>query len=387
MGQNLRKTAAIIGIGETEVGVVPNKSSMQFHVEAAKLAIEDCGIEKSEIDGVLTCGSMVEDHPHHSVLVSEYMGILPKFTNTERFGGASKCAMVFHAAMAVSLGICQNVLVVTGDNLLSGKSREGAVKGFAENRHPEFEIPYGATIITCYALAAQRHMFEFGTKPEQLASVSVAMRKHASLNPKAQKRELIKIEDVISSKMVSSPLHLLDCSLISDGGGAVIVTSAERAKNCKKSPVYILGGGEGFTHEHISQAPTLTSFGAVQSGRSAFGMAGVRPEDIDVAGLYDAFTICPIIALEDLGFCKKGEGGPFVEGGRIELGGKLPVNPHGGLLSHAHPGVPGGIFHVLEMVRQLRGEAGDRQVKDAKLSLVHGSGGPFASHCTLILGR
>lgn len=386
MEGKLIKSSAIVGIGETEVGIVPGKSSLQFHAEAAKLAIEDCGIRKSEIDGVLTSGSQVEDHSHHSIFVSEYLGISPVFTNTERLGGSSKAAMVFHATMAIALGICKNVLVVAGDNLLSGKSREGAVQRFSENRHPEFEIPYGPTVITCYALAAQRHMHEFGTTPEQLACVAVAMRRHASMNPKAQSKELISVGDVLSSRMISSPLHLLDCSLVSDGGGALIITSSERARDYRRKPIYILGGGEGFTHEHISQASNLVSFGGVQSGRSAFGMAGVNPEDIDVAMLYDSFTIAPIIALEDLGFCKKGEGGHFVEGGRIELDGELPVNTHGGLLSHAHPGVPGGIFHVLEAVRQLRGDAGRRQKKGAKLALVHGSGGAFSSHCTLILG-
>jgi acetyl-CoA acetyltransferase len=230
-------------------------------------------------------------------------------------------------------------------------------------------------------------MHAYGTTSEQLAAVAVACRKHASLNPAAQMRQPITIDDVLNSKMIAHPLHLLDCSLVSDGGAAIVMTSAERAKNFKNKPVYILGVGEGHSHEHISQARSLTTSAAKEAGERAYAMAGLGPKDIDVAELYDCFTPVVVIELEDLGFCPKGEGGRFVEGGRIELGGELPVNTHGGLMSHCHPGHPGSLFSITEAVHQLRSECGPRQVKEAEISLVHGQGGIMSTHCTMILGK
>jgi len=230
-------------------------------------------------------------------------------------------------------------------------------------------------------------MYEYGTTSEQLASIAVAMRKHAALNENAVSRNPLRVEDVVTSPMVARPLHKFDCCFMSDGGGAVVVTSSDRAKDLRKAPIYLLGAGEGATHEHISQAPSLTTFGCQMSGETAFRIAGVSPKDIDVAELYDCFTITVLIELEDLGFCKKGEGGAFVEGGRIELGGQLPVNTHGGLLSQSQVGRASSLFHVMEAVTQLRGEAGDRQVPSAKLAVAHGNGGILSTHCTLIFGR
>jgi acetyl-CoA acetyltransferase len=209
----------------------------------------------------------------------------------------------------------------------------------------------------------------------------------AGKNPAAQMRQPITIDDVINSKMIAHPLHLLDCSLVSDGGAAVIMTSAERAKDFKKKPVYMLGVGEGHSHEHVSQAQSLTTSAAKEAGERAYAMAGLGPKDMDVAELYDCFTPVVIIELEDLGFCPKGEGGRFVEGGRVELGGELPINTHGGLMSHCHPGHPGSLFSITEAVRQLRGECGPRQVKDAEVAFVHGQGGIMSTHCSMILGK
>ena len=249
--------------------------------------------------------------------------------------------------------------------------------------HPEYEAPYGPLIPTLYALVAQRHMHEYGTTPEQMAEVAVAIRGHAALNPLAHKREPIMVADVLNSKMITTPLHMLDCAIVSDGAAAFVVSSHPG----KKKPVKLLGQGYGFTHAYIGEHDNIVNAGAVQSGREAFAMAGVKPADIDVAELYDCFTITVIAELEDLGFCPKGEGGRFVEGGRIRLGGELPVTTHGGLLSAVHPGLAGGMFHVVEAVRQLRGEAGARQVPGAELVLAHGNGGIIGIHCTLILGK
>jgi acetyl-CoA acetyltransferase len=303
-------------------------------------------------------------------------------------GGATSCEMVAHAAAAIHAGYCNNVLIVTADKLLTGLSREQAVAALADNAgHPQYERPYGPMIPAMYALAANRHMHDYGTRPEDLAEVAVTMRRHAGLHPNAQMREPITREDVLASRMIATPLHMLDCSVVSDGGGALVVSRADRSRGGARPGVVLLGAGEGHLNEHVHQAPSLTASGAVISGGRAFAMAGLTPADVDVAMLYDCFTITVIIELEDLGFCAKGEGGPFVRSGAIGLGGALPVNTHGGLLSHGHPGRPGGIFHIVEAVRQLRGECGERQVGEARIALVHGNGGILSTHSTLLLGR
>jgi acetyl-CoA acetyltransferase len=273
------------------------------------------------------------------------------------------------------------------DCLRTGLSREQAKKMQSSTGHPEFETPYGATVPAFYALIARAHMDAYGTTPEQMAAVAVSGRRHAARNPAAQMRELISVEDVLNSRMIADPLHLLDCSLVSDGGAAIIMTSAERAAGFPHDPVYILGAGEGHSHEHISQAHSLTTSAAVESGRRAYKMAGLGPRDIDLAQIYDCFTPVVLIELEDLGFCEKGEAGAFVESGQTTLEGTLPMNTHGGMLSHCHPGNPGAMFSLTEAVAQLRRQAGARQVTDAETALVHGQGGIMSSHATLILGR
>ena len=264
----------------------------------------------------------------------------------------------------------------------------------------EFEVPFGAHIPGFYALVAQRHMHEYGTKPEQLAAIAVACRKHASLNPAAQKRDPITVEDVLNSWMISTPLRMLDCSLISDGGGAFIVTTLERARNLRQRPIRLLGAGQAHSYYHMGHLAggvglppghkndfNLTNTLQRVAARDAFGEAGVTPADIDVAEIYDSFTITALMQFEELGFCKKGEAGAFVEGGRTELGGELPVNTHGGLLSFAHPGMPGGIFHLIEGGRQLRHECGPRQVPDTALALVTNVSAVASNHSVCILGR
>lgn len=376
-----------MGAADTEVGVVPHLSATQLYVKAAKLALDDAGITKDAVDGLITCVSFAEPIMYHAEMIAEYMQIFPRYCMTAPSGGGTTIAMMHHAASAIATGMCNTVLLTMADSQLSGLTRDKAIEAMSSAGHPQFERPYGPPIPAFYALIARAHEHQYGTSAEQRAAVAVACRRHASLNPAAQMRKPITIDDVLQSRMIADPLHLLDCSLVSDGGAAIVMTSAERARDFKPDPVYLLGFGEGHSHEHVSQAHSLTTSAAKPAGERAYAMAGVGPRDVDVAELYDCFTPVVIIELEDLGFCPKGEGGRFVEGGRIELGGELPVNTHGGLLSHCHPGHPGSLFSVTEAVRQLRGECGPRQVNDARIALVHGQGGILSTHCTTILGR
>jgi acetyl-CoA acetyltransferase len=382
----MRNRVAIVGVADTEVGVVPQYSATQLYVRAARLALEDAGITKDQVDGLITCASWAEPYLYHAEMIAEYMQIFPRYCMGAPAGGGTTLAMMHHAASAIISGMCDTVLITMADSQVSGLSRDKAVEMMSTAGHPQFERPYGPPIPAFYALLARAHEHAYGTTAEQRAAVAVACRKHASLNPAAQMRKPISIEDVLASRMIADPLHLLDCSLVSDGGAAFIMTSAERAHDFKQKPVYLLGVGEGHSHEHVSQALNLTSSAAKQAGGRAYAMAGLGPKEVDLAELYDCFTPVVIIELEDLGFCPKGEGGRFVEGGRIELGGELPVNTHGGLLSHCHPGHPGSMFSITEAVRQLRGSCGPRQVKDAKIALVHGQGGIMSTHCTAIFG-
>jgi acetyl-CoA acetyltransferase len=383
----MRGQVAIVGAADTEVGKIPHYGATALCVEAARRALDDAGITKDQIDGLVTCNSMAEPHMYHAEAIAEYLQIFPRYCVTAAAGGGTTFSVLQNAASAITNGICDTVLISMADSLRSGLSREQAMTLQSSTGHPQFEIPYGATVPAYYALIAQAHMNTYGTTPEQLAAVAVGARKHASINPKAQMRDIISVGDVLSSRMIADPLHLLDCSLVSDGGAAVILTSADRAADFPHQPVYVLGAGEGHGHEHISQAQSLTTSAAVESGRRAFEMAGLGPGDIDVAEIYDCFTPVVLIELEDLGFCEKGEAGAFVEAGETAIDGSLPMNTHGGLLSHSHPGNPGSMFALTEAVAQLRHDAGERQVKDAQVALAHAQGGIMSSHATLILGR
>lgn len=383
------RKAAIAGIGESRVGKVPDRSALQLQSDACFAALADAGLTMGDVDAVFTTPVRVEHWNMPAGVVANFLGVRPKYLSTVDVAGASGCAMIDQAVAAVEAGKCEVALCVAGQNLLSNRSRSQAVQSMAERggAHPQFEVPYGPLVPSLYALIAQRHMHEYGTRPEQLAEVAVAIRKHASLNQNAHKRDLITIDDVLASREITSPLHILDCAIVSDGAAAAIVTSAERACSLRKPPVFVIGSGYGLRHGHVGDAQCLTTTGAADAGRTAFEKARLHPSDVDVAQVYDCFTITVIVELEDLGFCPKGEGGRFVEGGRIALGGELPVTTHGGLLSAGHPGLGGGFFHVLEAVRQVRGEAGARQVPDVNVALAHGNGGVVSVHCTLILGN
>jgi len=382
----LKNKVAIVGAADTEVGVVPDLSATQLYIKAAKLALEDAGITKDQVDGLITCVSFVEPYMYHAEMIAEYLQIFPRYCMTAPSGGGTTIAIMHHAASAILTGMCDTVLLTMADSQLSGLTRDKAIEAMSGAGHPQFERPYGPPIPAFYALLARAHEHAYGTTAAQRAAVAVACRKHASLNPAAQMRKPITVDDVLNSRMIADPLHLLDCSLVSDGGAAIVMTSAERARDFRRKPVYILGTGEGHSHEHVSQALSLTTSAAKEAGERTYAMAGLGPKDVDVAELYDCFTPVVIIELEDLGFCPKGEGGRFVENGRIELGGELPINTHGGLLSHCHPGQPGSLFAVTEAVHQLRGECGPRQVSGAKIAMVHGQGGIMSTHCSMLIG-
>lgn len=384
---DLSGAVAIVGIGDTEVGKLPGRGATELTIDAAARALRDAGIDKTAVDGLITSNSMVDPHMYHAEMVAEAMQIFPRYCMTLAAGGATSFSAVHHAASAIAAGLCETVLISSADNLKTGLSREAAMAQQSSTGHPQFERPYGAPVIASYAFIAQAHMHEFGTTAEQLAAVAVTTRRHASLNPAAEKREPIEIADVLRSRLIADPLHLLDCSLVSDGGSAVVVTSAERALDHAADPVYVLGVGEGHSHEHVFAAHSLVTSAAKESGERAYAMAGLAPSDVDFAEMYDCFTPVVLVELEDLGFCAKGEGGPFVEAGHTALGGRLPTNTHGGLLSHTHPGNPGSMFALTEAVLQLRRSAGERQVEGAEIGLVHAQGGVLSSHCTLLLGR
>ena len=387
MTAGLRNKAAIVGIGESDIGKVPGMTGLGLNAQAAKRALDDAGLKISDIDGLLTAYSFTEPYFMLGTVLCEYLGLKPRYCSAMIAGGASPAVMLSHAASAIATGMANTVLVCTGENRATGLSRDAAVSALAAAvGHPYFEAPYGPSIPGCYALITQRYMHEYGITREQLAQVAVTTRRHASLHPNSHMKQPITIADVIASKPIADPLRILDCCLISDAAGAFIVTSAERAKDCKSKPAYLLGVGERHTHEHILCAESLVHFGATESGRAAYDMAGLGPEDMDVAQLYDCFSIVPVIELEELGFCKPGEGGAFYAAGHADIGGKLPINTHGGMLSHAHAGATGGLLGIVEAVAQLRGGLGARQVEGAEVALVHNEGGVLSSHCTLILG-
>jgi acetyl-CoA acetyltransferase len=384
---SLKNKIAIVGVGESDIGKLPHMTGLGLNAQAAKRALDDSGLKVSDIDGVLTAYSFTEPYFMLGSVLCEYLGVKPRFNASVVSGGASPAVMLKHAAQAIASGQAETVLVCAGENRATGLTRDAALSALLAVGHPYFEQPYGGSIPGYYAMIAQRHMHVYGTEREQLAHVAVNTRAHALMHPNAHMKKPLALQEVLDAKPIADPLGMLDCCLISDAGGAFIVTSAERARDLKAKPVYLQGVGEYHTHEHLMCAPSLTEFGATESGRTAYQMAGLGPQDIDVAELYDCFTIVPIIELEELGFCKRGEGGAFFAEGHARIGGKLPVNTHGGMLSHAHAGAAGGLFGIVEAVRQLRGGLGERQVQGAEVALVHNEGGILSSHCTLILAN
>jgi acetyl-CoA acetyltransferase len=375
---SLKDKYCIVGVGNTGYGKLPGRSAVSLTVEAIRNAIEDCGIDKDEIDAVLTKYPTSGFQGLFSATVAQAIGIVPKVTATIDQAGASNIGLITYAMMCIEQGLCNAAVVSYGDNPLSGNRStyarprgENAAFGF-------FGAPSG------YAMVAQRYKHEFGLTEEQLATIPITFRNNACLNPNAQFHQAITLDEYKANRYVAEPFHLYDCCPVSDGAAAVIVTSAERARSLKKPPVYVMGFGQGHPSWDLPQREQWTTTGAAIAGPIAFEMAGVTPADIDTAHLYDCFSIVPILTLEDYGFCKKGEGADWVQGGRISLDGELPLNSSGGLL--AETGMP-GMQHVLEAVRQLRGEAAERQVQDAEIALVSNQGGILTTHATMILRK
>ncbi|MBM2826554.1 MAG: thiolase [Dehalococcoidia bacterium] len=376
----LTKKAAIVGVAEFERRRAPDKTVFSIHAEMAKRALEDAGLTLKDVDGYFTSGDVGP--------LSEYMGLHPNYIDSTSVGGSSFVIHVGHAAAAIAAGMCNVALITYGSTNWSGGVSTGAAGRAARMPADNFEVPYGPTTIGSYALCAQRHAYQYGTTDAQRAEISVATRKWAALNPDAMFRTPLTLEDVVNSRVVSSPLHFLECCLISDGGGGVVLTSAERAKDLKHPPVYVLGESEYWSHSTMNQMADFTKNPAAGCGEKAFQMAGVDRKDIDIAMIYDSFTITVLMELEDLGFCAKGEGGAFVSGQRTAPGGAFPMNTDGGGLSSNHPGAR-GIFLVIEATRQLRHmfEGTPRQVPNAKIAIAHGTGGSMSSGGTAIRGR
>jgi acetyl-CoA acetyltransferase len=370
---------AIAGVAESDLGeATPGTTPVDLMAQASRRALDDCGLTVADVDGLFAAASQL---PMPTLNLGEYLGVRPRYSDATNIGGSSFVAHVEHAAAAIGAGLCEVALIAYG----STQRTVGRHRASVQELSP-YEAPYRPRLpIAGYALAASRHMHEFGTTREQLAEVAVAARGWARMNPVAWARDPLTVEDVLASPLVCDPFGVRDCCLVTDGGAAAVVVSAERAKALRKPPVHVLGVASEHTHRHISSMPDLTRTCAVESGARAFAQAKLTPADVDVVELYDAFTITPILFLEDLGFCAKGEGGAFVSGGRIAPGGELPVDTNGGGLSYAHPGMY-GLLLLVEAVRQLRGECGERQVADCHVALAHANGGVLSSECTAVLG-
>jgi len=375
--------AAIVGVAESDLGYTPDKTVLQLQAQAARAALDDAGLSFADVDALFCAGHWAWSP---NLMLAEYLGITPRYTDTTNIGGSSFEAHIEHAVAGIEAGLFEVALISYGSTQRSDRSRG---RGSSSYRLTEqYEGPFGLpTPVGAYALAATRHMFEYGTMNEQMAEVAVATRKWAMLNEKAMKRDPITIEDVLASRWIAEPLHLLDCCLVTDGGGAVILTSAARARQTRKTPIWVLGHGEAHTHNSIANMPDLAVHrAAITSGQAAFAKAGLTPAEIDVVEIYDSFTITVLLTLEALGFCGRGEGGAFVSQQRTAPGGPFPMNTNGGGLSYCHPGMY-GIFLLIEATRQLRGECGPRQVEGACTALAHGTGGVLSSAATVILGK
>jgi len=377
------RKVAIAGIAAGGMGKDNSLTPYQLIANTSREAIADAGLTKADIDGVGSTGlgTMAP------IDVCEFLGLQPRWLDSTAVGGAAWEVMAAHATDAIAEGHADVILLTYGSTARSDLRRKlrTASLDWGSRGPLQWEVPYGHTLIAKYAMAARRHMHDYGTTLEQLAQVAVSARANAAHNPDAFVRDPITIGEVLDGPMIADPFTKLQCCIRSDGGAAVVLVAEDRVKDLAKPPVWVLGTGEHGSHVSMSQWPDFTTGPARIAGKMAFERAGIRPDEIDVAQLYDAFTYMLLITLEDLGFCAKGEGGAFVENGRLELGGALPTNTDGGGLSACHPGQR-GLFLLVEAARQLRGEAGERQVPDAKLACVSGTGGWFCSNGTMILG-
>lgn len=378
--------AAIVGVYESPTRKAPGVHPYALHAEVIRGALADAGLELGDVDGFCTAASMAPEGAKDMDLgeIAEYVGLQPRWFDSTDIGGAAFVCHAWHAAAAIAAGLCEVVVV---SYAASGRSWPMPYDDFATLPYGpgQFEMPQGPTTVANYALAATRHMHQYGTTAEQLAQIAVVCRDNAATNPDALYRDPITVEDVIASPMIADPLHRLDSCVVTDSGGAFVVVSKARAERISRKPVFILGGGEALGQVHMNQMPDLTATVAARSGQDALDRSGLTRGEIDCAQLYDSFTITVLITLESLGFCKPGEGGDFIDSGAINRTGTLPINTDGGGLSSNHPGRR-GVFAVIEGVRQLRGESPGINLDDPRTCLVNGTGGFLSATATLILG-
>jgi acetyl-CoA acetyltransferase len=383
-----RRNVCVVGVGHADGPHATGRQPYQLIAQGFGRALADAGLTKDRVDGLASAGHT----GMHEVAVAEYLGLRPAWLDSTSCGGSSFEFHAHHAYRAIEAGDVDVVAICYGSNQLTANGRTlgtggAGPRGMQPPGPMKYEFPTGLTLVGAYAMAARRHMHEFGTTPEQLASISVQMREHASRNPNAMYREPITVDDVLASPLIADPLHKLDCCVISDGGCCVLLAAEEIAADLRWSekPVFVRGASGGTTHHSIQGMSDMTRTAAAEAGRRAFAAAGIRPSDVDVFCSYDSFTYTVLVMLEDLGFAPKGEGGAFVADGNLRLGGALPTNPDGGGLSCTHPGMR-GLFLIAEATRQLRHDAGDSQVRDAAVAVCNGSGGWLSTQGTVVLG-
>jgi acetyl-CoA acetyltransferase len=373
----------ITGVGLTRFGSLPGRGALDLMSDAADAALIDAGLRRENIDGLICGYATTLPHLMLSTVFAEHFGLQPHYAHAIQLGGATSFAMAMLAHHLVDSGAARNVLVVAGENRLTGQGRDAAVQALAQVGHPDYELPLGPTIPAYYGLVASRYMHEYGVAEAELAELAVLMRRHAARHPGAQFRTPITVADVMGSKPIAAPLKLLDCCPVSDGGAACVI-SRERIG---AAGVRILGAGQAHTHQHVSAAASLTAFGAAPAVARACAAAQVTLEDVTYLAIYDSFTITLAILLEEIGICGRGEAGVQARAGRFDHDGALPLNTHGGLLSYGHCGVGGAMAHLVETQLQMTGRAGARQTRDPTLALVHGDGGVLSSHVSLIVER
>jgi acetyl-CoA acetyltransferase len=375
--------AFVTGIGDTRFGRLEGETTLTLMAAAAAAALADAGIERKDVDGLLCGYSTTFPHLMLATVFAEYFGLAPGYAHAVQQGGATGCAMAMLAKRLVESRQCRHVLVVAGENRLTGQSRDRTVESLAQVGHPDYELPFGPTIPAYYGLVARRYMHEHRVREADLAGFAVLMRRNASRHPKAHLRDPVTEADVLASRAIAAPLKLLDCCPISDGGAAFMVSAAPTNERL----VRIAGAGQATTHQHVSAAPSLTEFGAGLAASRAFAEAGVAREDIDLLAIYDSFTITVLAQIEEIGFAPRGKAAALLREGVFEREGRLPLNTHGGLLSFGHCGCAGGMAHLLEAERQLTGRAEARQARERSLAFVHGDGGVLSAHVSLVLER
>lgn len=385
MKQKLSRSVAIAGVAESDMGKVPGKTALELQGQAVMAALKDAGLRLQDVDAVFAH----TDDRFSSLQVAEYLGITPRYVDSTNVGGMSNLVHIRHAMAAIAAGMCSVAVVTYGSTQLSDGSRKGGAVAQDSPATPrgQFILPYGhLSPIGYYAMVAQLHTHRYGSTPKDLAEIAVAARRWAQLNPKAYRREPTSLEEVMASPLLADPLRQRDCCLVTDGGGALVIVAADRARDLRNKPVYVQGIAESYSHHYTPfNTGDWLDTNVAQTAQAALDMAGVTRSDIDVVQIYDHFTIGVLQSLEELGFCQRGEGGAFVADGALGPGGRFPINTSGGGLSYGHPGMF-GIFLVIEAVRQLRGECGERQLPKAELALCHAPGLVFSCNTTMILG-